>query len=856
MLPIMTKPTGPENILDRLRRTRSFAFSVEIWGRLWPLLLPSLLVFALFLTVAWFGLFRIMPDWTRIASTSAFALLAIISLWQLRLFKPPTSEDVNRRIERVNRLRHTPILAQSDRLAGVRDPFAEALWREHKRRMSANLGNLTAGLPETGVPSCDPLAIRAIVALLFVTSFAWSFGSGGGAISDPFRSHDLKIAIPPRIDAWVTPPAYTGKAPIFMTARVNVGQDTYKVPAGSVVTLRATGASDVLALGFTGENGASEPLAPDDEVDPKRPGAPQKFTAELQQDGSLELISGEVTLQRWTFVVIPDLPPSISFSGEPKRALNGTLEMEYLIKDDYGAASARTLFRRADGQDENAHPLYDAPEFQLRLPRRGAKTSKSRTSRDMTEHPWAGTEVIAQLSVADAAGQEASSDEKRFVLPERPFSNPLARVAIEQRRILALDAGKKRRVLDLMEAVTLRPEDTFENMSHFLVLSSARSRLKIAQTDDRLREVVDYLWEIALGIEDGDLSAAERRLRQAQEALRQALENGASDEEIERLIAELREAMNEFLREFAEHAMQDPNFSQQMMQPNRELRQSDLERLLDQIEQSAKSGARDQAQELLSRLRDMMNNLQAGHRNNRQNDQDQSQMRERMNRLGEIMRGQQELMNETFRMDQMQRDQRGDGQQGNGRNGRQPDEFGQGGNEPGQNGQGGMTSGELAEILRRLQESQGQLEGRLGEFMQGLRGLGIEPDENFGEASREMGDAGDALGEGDGLEALENQSNAMEALRRGAEDMMNQMRQAMQGDSAGSQLGSRNRGDRDPLGRPRATTGPDFGESVRIPDEIDVQRAREILEAIRRRLGDVLSPDLERRYLERLLELR
>ncbi|MFC6490009.1 DUF4175 family protein, partial [Nitratireductor sp. GCM10026969] len=61
---------------------------------------------------------------------------------------------------------------------------------------------------------------------------------------------------------------------------------------------------------------------------------------------------------------------------------------------------------------------------------------------------------------------------------------------------------------------------------------------------------------------------------------------------------------------------------------------------------------------------------------------------------------------------------------------------------------------------------------------------------------------------------------------------------------------------RDPLGRPRATTGPDFGDSVDVPDEIDTQRAREILEAIRRRLGDALSPELEREYLERLLDMQ
>ncbi len=48
---------------------------------------------------------------------------------------------------------------------------------------------------------------------------------------------------------------------------------------------------------------------------------------------------------------------------------------------------------------------------------------------------------------------------------------------------------------------------------------AGRTQLEMAATDEQLREVADYMWEMALSIEDGDLSAAEKRLRQAQEAL-------------------------------------------------------------------------------------------------------------------------------------------------------------------------------------------------------------------------------------------------------------------------------------------------------------------------------------------------
>ena len=98
----------------------------------------------------------------------------------------------------------------------------------------------------------------------------------------------------------------------------------------------------------------------------------------------------------------------------------------------------------------------------------------------------------------------------------------------------------------------------------------------------------------------------------------------------------------------------------------------------------------------------------------------------------------------------------------------------------------------------------------------------------------------------------------MDALRRGADNMMQQMQQAMQGQGQGQgdPTGTNRNGlDRDPLGRPQRSAGPDFGDTVKVPDEIDMRRAREILEAIRKRLGNALSPQLEKEYLERLLEL-
>ena len=173
----------------------------------------------------------------------------------------------------------------------------------------------------------------------------------------------------------------------------------------------------------------------------------------------------------------PDNPPVIRFSGEPKRAVNGALELAYEVEDDYGAAEAEAEFALEEQPAADAHPLYEAPEMKLTLPRRDAKGPAAKTSRDLTEHVWAGSRVKLTLKAKDAAGQEAVSETKTFVMPERIFTNPLARAVVEHRKIFSLDANRKQDVLDLIDAITLRPEDTFENPSHYLGIMAGRTKL-------------------------------------------------------------------------------------------------------------------------------------------------------------------------------------------------------------------------------------------------------------------------------------------------------------------------------------------------------------------------------------------
>ncbi|MHA6685946.1 TIGR02302 family protein [Mesorhizobium sp. A556] len=855
--------TESRGLSARLAVSRLATRCSMVFERGWPLLLPLLVVMALFLSTAWFGLFARMPDILRFGVLAVFCITALAALYPLRFFRLPKADEIDRRIEAANALLHSPLQAQADRPSGPERGFAQALWREHQKRMAATLERVTADAPRPQVPDRDPWGLRAIAVLAVVVAFAFSFGPLGGRAADAFRAGAVHDAIPPRVDAWVTPPAYTGKPPIFLTAVAGQDGAAVTVPAGSEVALRVTGGSGEETLAFVDASGNSRAIEPTAAPAPAAqmaaggaaPAKARQFAGKLTVDGRLALKAAEDELAHWTFSVTPDARPAIRFVGEPRHAANGTTELAYQIDDDYGAASAKAVFALADAPAPNARPLYGPPEMPLALPRRGGKANAAKTIKDLTEHVWAGAPVTLKLVATDDAGQTAMSESKTLVMPARPFTNPLALAVIEQRRLLALDANAKQRVLDLMDAITLRPEDTFDNMTHYLAIISARTRLKLAVSDDQLRDEVGYLWQIALGIEEGDLSAAEKRLRQAQQALQDALKNGASDEEIDKAMKELREAMNDFLKEFAQR--QQNQKSAQTQQGAKELRQSDLQKMMDQIENLAKSGNRDKAQELLSQLENMMNNLQAGRQ--QQPGQQDSEMRRQMDKLGEIMRRQQEMMNETFRMDQARRgqQQREQGEQNPfGELDDQGQPGAQGKPQDGKPQEGkSMTPEEFAEALKQLQEGQGKLEGDLEKLKKGLEGMGLEPNEGFGQAGKSMDSAEQALGEGEGDNAVGHQGKALEALRDGARSMMKQM-QAMQGDKGNSQGGAQRDGDRDPLGRPRATQGPDFGDSVKVPDEIDVQRARRILDAIRKRLGNALSPDIERSYLERLLELK
>jgi uncharacterized protein (TIGR02302 family) len=438
-------------------------------------------------------------------------------------------------------------------------------------------------------------------------------------------------------------------------------------------------------------------------------------------------------------------------------------------------------------------------------------------------------------------------------LPERVFVKPLARALVEQRRNLALDAGARSQVITALDVLALAPEKFTPNAGIYLGLRSLFWSLVRAKTDDDLREVTARLWQMAVGIEDGNISDAQAALRNAEEALRQALERGASDQEIKQLMDQLRAAMDRYMQSMQEQLKNKQQLARPLDRNSRVMRQQDLKSMLDRLENLARNGAKDAARQLLQQLEQMMENLQMASPD--QNGDDLDDMMSQLDELGDMIHEQQNLRDRTFRQGQGQGQRRQNGQQG-----RQ----GQQGEQPGQQGD---------KSLDQLRQNQQALRDRLNKLLEELKNRGLGQNQpgqqgqgqngkngmdQLGQAGEAMGEAEGQLGDGNADSAVDSQGRALDALRKGAQGLAQSMQQQLgQGPGPGQngRLGlPRAQRDTDPLGRP--LRGRDYGDdvTVKVPGEIDVQRARRIIEELRRRFGDVLRPQDELDYIERLLK--
>ncbi len=827
----MTNEQRPEN-LKRLDRKVVWQKIFMGFENLWSAWAKPLMLLGLAIIVLASGLLNALPIYLRLAILAATAIALLWTL--LPMFRLPRIKRMHalRKLETAATVSHRGLSSAGDSLATeIMDPRAESLWVEHSQRQLAKLDNVKLVPPQSRWRQFDPYALRVPVALGLVAALFLGQGSLIQNLREAARLTPAIPAVPLAIDAWLKPPAYTGRPPLLLTSqlireKLATGSDI-EVPENSVFTLRVSGA-DKPQLNFLSP-GTTVELTDITSKSEIRNGA---LTAEatLSRPATIIVTDGSQELARWPVTLLPDTPPTLTLTEKPSADPKGNLTLKWQTKDDYGVRKVTGELELADEQDggvgfeSNGIFLFDAPELKFAMRRGNSKDEKGTSRFDLAKHPWAGFNVILNMTAEDAAGQQGKSGPVTFKIPERVFVKPLPRALIEQRKELVLFPERATHVGQLIDTLNLYPAGLFEGHTPSIVMGAIASRLRNASGYTDIHNAMDMMWDLAVKLEDGSLSDLRAELKSLKEELEKALREGAPKERIAELMDKLKGAMNKYLdamREQAEKQAAEGGPQPKQDGQGKSVSREDLEKMLKDMEEMSKSGNNDMAQQMLEELDKLLQNLQPG-------GQDQQAggdggMDDMMQGLGDMMKKQQRLMDETQRMP-------GQGQQ----EGQQ----GEGGDKPGEGKGKGLAD--------RQQQLQKQLDG--------LRGQGGK-NQSLDDADRAMGEAGQALKDGDKEGALQKQGEALDKLRKGAQQLAEEMRKQGQGQQSGDAKDGEGRGNNDdPLGRPRSTRNPDDGpDKDMLPTEQAMQRAREILETLRAKANERGLSDQEKAYIDRLL---
>ena len=853
-----------------LRLTWFGLIAERLWRALWPLIAVVLVVLGLLMLGVQDSL-SLEGVWAIGVVSAVLAAMSLI--YAFKWFRLPSRDEALVRLDAT--LPGRPIQAlMDDQAVGQSDEASAAVWRAHQARMADRAANAQAVPADLRVAKHDPYALRFMAALIFGVALIFGSLASVGSVRD-VSSGDDALASGPVWEGWAESPRYTGRPTIYL----NDIEGTLELPVGSLITLRLYGEVGALTVSETvsGRTGELPPASSPE----------QDFT--IAQEGTLA-IDGPGG-RSWEVVLIPDAPPNVSALEDPQSGPTGETTLPFSAEDDYGVEAGEAIVTLDLPAVDRRHGLAIDPEERpaitvaLPMPFAGSRSSfDEQLIEDFSQHPWANLPVSITLSVLDASEQQAHSDPLKVSLPGRRFFDPLAASLIEQRRDLLWSRGNVVRNTQVLRALSYRPADVFRKETEQLRLKRIIKRMETlasyGMTDQQQEELAQDLWDLAITIEEGDLAGALERLRRAQERLEQAMREGASPAEIAELMQELRRATDDYLRQLSQQAQRDAEQNEELGgQPQSQsdqmtLSQDDIQRMMERIQELMEQGRMAEAEQALKELQELLENLQMQQAQGGQ--QGQSPGEQAMEGLAESLREQQGLSDEAFRDLQEQFNpgaQAGESGQNSGRNGGQGqgEQHGQGsegsdgqeGDQPGgQQGQPqqGQNGGQGSSGEQALADRQRALRQELQRQQNGLPGAGTQEGEDareaLGRAGRAMDDAEEALRQRDFAEAIDNQSQAMDALRdamRSLGEAMAQEQQQQQGQGQAEAGGPQ--GNNDPLGRPNGSLDPESDLRGFVPGQEDLYgRARDLLDEIRRRSAEGQRSEEELDYLKRLLE--
>ncbi len=374
----MTARDPVDRLAAEARRRLRLARAALLWERLWPALWPGAMILGAFAAASLLDLWSHVPGLIHVALLALALLAAVaVTLRGLARLRLPTPGEALRRIERASHLDHRPLAALGERPAetgeatgGPADRARAALWRAHLARTARRVRGLRVGLAAPGLARRDPWGLRAVMVLVLVIAASAAGREAPARLMRGFTPDFTSLGGgPAELTLWITPPAYTGVAPVFATTAtatdVAVPLAAVAVPSGSAVLARVRGG-----------RGTPELAIDDTRVPFKRVDETSfELRSTLVAGRRLAVEQGGRELGAWPLTVIADRPPRIAFSRPPTQTRRAALRLDYIAEDDYGLAKTEAIVRRADRPDQS---------FTLDLPlaATGARNAVETSSQD------------------------------------------------------------------------------------------------------------------------------------------------------------------------------------------------------------------------------------------------------------------------------------------------------------------------------------------------------------------------------------------------------------------------------------------------------------------------------------------
>ena len=364
----------PASLSRRLAGRRFLARAAILFEAVWPALWPPLAVVGIFLCLALLDIPPMLPGWLHagllVLMALAFAILLFIGVRKIRL---PDDRAADRRLETRSGLIHRPLAVLTDRPA-LDDSLGQALWQVHASRAAAQIGRLRVGLPRPGLARRDPRAFRYALLLTLIACFGIA---NTDSMSRLYAAVTPSLPVGPvapatELQAWITPPAYTRLAPVFLKAEGG----SVSVPAGSHLMVNVSGGETEPTLSLNDRSSRFTALDRN------------SFQAEwdLTRGGLLAVKRDGGALASWTLTVVADQPPAVAWAGTPGRPASGQqTRLPWQVSDDYGVTTLQAELRLRDRPDAPPTGGDDSVAGWI-----AAKSAHGLTQPDLTAHPWAG----------------------------------------------------------------------------------------------------------------------------------------------------------------------------------------------------------------------------------------------------------------------------------------------------------------------------------------------------------------------------------------------------------------------------------------------------------------------------------